>query len=84
MGCYLRDYLRFGGRVLVILGQSVFVFAYFIFFKDYFFDFINLCNNCRITFFSGSHAAALDKEYVSTYFLATSKGWIFSGFSYLA
>ena len=29
-------------------------------------------------------AAVLDEEYVSTYFLATSKGWCFSGFSYLA
>ena len=29
-------------------------------------------------------AAALDEEYVSTYFLATSKEWFFSGFSYLA
>ena len=29
-------------------------------------------------------AAALDEEYVSTYFLATSKEWFFSGFWYLA
>ena len=29
-------------------------------------------------------ATALDGEYVSTDFLATSKGWFFRGFSYLA
>ena len=31
-----------------------------------------------------SGATALDGEYVSTDFLATSKEWFFSGFSYLA
>ena len=36
------------------------------------------------TLSSGSCAPALDEEYVSTYFFATSKGWLFSGFSYLA
>ena len=36
------------------------------------------------TFSSGYSAAVLDEEYVSTYFLATSKEWFFSGFSYLA
>ena len=29
-------------------------------------------------------ASALDEEYVSPYFLATSKEWFFGGFSYLA
>ena len=37
-----------------------------------------------VTLSSGYSAAALDEEYVSTYFLATSKEWFFSGFSYLA
>ena len=30
--------------------------------------------------FLGCHAAALNEEYVSTYFLATSKGWFLSVF----
>ena len=33
---------------------------------------------------SGSRAAALDEEYVSTYFLATYTGRYFSSFLYLA
>ena len=37
-----------------------------------------------VTLSSGYSAAALDEEYVSTYFLASSKEWFFSGFSYLA
>ena len=37
-----------------------------------------------VTLSSGYSAAALDEEYVSTYFLAISKEWFFSGFSYLA
>ena len=37
-----------------------------------------------VTLSSGYSAAALDEEYVSTYFLATSKEWFFSGFSHLA
>ena len=41
---------------------------------------------CFILFTSSprSGATALDGEYVSTDFLATSKEWFFSGFSYLA
>ena len=35
-------------------------------------------------FTSSPRSGALDGEYVSTDFLATSKGWFFSGFSYLA
>ena len=37
-----------------------------------------------VTLSSGYSAAALDEEYVSTYFLASSKEWFFSGFLYLA
>ena len=37
-----------------------------------------------VTLSPGYSAAALDEEYVSTYFLASSKEWFFSGFSYLA
>ena len=33
-----------------------------------------------VTLFSGYSAAALDEEYVSTYFLATPREWFFSGF----
>ena len=50
-------------------------------------EFILQCIFCILisrTISSGSCAAALDEEHVSTYFLATSKGWFFSGFSYLA
>ena len=36
------------------------------------------------TLSSGQSATALDEEYFSAYFLATSKEWLFSGFSYLA
>ena len=36
------------------------------------------------TLSSGHSATALDEEYFSAYFLATSKEWLFSGFSYLA
>ena len=36
------------------------------------------------TLSSGFSATALDKEYVCTYFLATSMGSFFGGFSYLA
>ena len=34
-----------------------------------------------VTLSSGYRTAALDEEYVSTYFLATSNEWFFSGFS---
>ena len=40
--------------------------------------FILYCRYCILvsrTLSSGSYAAALDKEYVSARFLATSKGW---------
>ena len=51
-------------------------------------EFILYCIFCilisRTPLSSGSCAAALDGEYVSTYFLATSKGWFLGGFSYLA
>ena len=36
-----------------------------------------------VTLSVGYSAAALDEEYDSTYFLATSKEWFFSGFLYL-
>ena len=37
-----------------------------------------------VTLSVGYSAAALDEEYVSTYFLTTSKECFFSGFSYPA
>ena len=48
------------------------------------FDLIYSCKLLKNALSLGSRAAALDEEYVSTYFLATSKGRFFSGISYLA
>ena len=73
----LKDYLTFLAGDLDIPGRSVGAFARFIF-LGLLFDLIN--SSKLICPFLGSRAAALDEEYVSTHFLATSKGWFFSGF----
>ena len=67
--------------ILIILAQSVFLFAVVNLVKFFFFlwSYGFVCTSS-----SRFRAAALHGEYVSTYFLATSKEWFFSGFSYLA
>ena len=80
----LKDYLTFlAGDLRHSRSVSRSVRPLF-FFLGLLFDLINSCKLIVECPFLGSRAAALDEEYVSTHFLATSKECFFSGFSYLA
>ena len=79
----LKDYLRFLAGDLSH-SRSVSRSVRPLYFLGLRFDLIYSCKLLMNSLSSGSRAAALDEEYVSTYFLATSKGWFFSGFSYLS
>ena len=65
--------------ILIIVAQSVFLFAVVNLVKFFLWSYGFVCTSSP-----RFRATALDGEYVSTYFLATSKEWFFSGFSYLA
>ena len=65
--------------ILIILAQSVFLFAVVNLVKFFLWSYGFVCTSSP-----RFRATALDGEYVSTYFLATSKEWFFSGFSYQA
>ena len=79
----LKDYLRFLAGDLSH-SRSVSGNVHPLKFLGSRFDLIYSCKLSVECPFLGSRVAALDEEYVSTYFLDTSKGWSFSGFSYLA
>ena len=78
----LKDYLRFlAGDLSHSRSVSRSVRTLY-FFLGLLFDLIYSCKiNCRMPFPRG--IVLLHEEYVSTYFLATSKGWFLSGLSYL-
>ena len=68
-----------------MLGRSVSLSVHFYLFCQYLkLRLFLLCVMFICTLSLGFCSTALDKEYVSTFFLATSRGWLFSGFSNLA